>query len=372
MEGKPTVSHRRFKAMRVASLILCLGVFVFSAVPAQAASALPPGHKAVKYSRWAYPSQTSYGPLENGLGSTGMAPASGAFLTLPFMGPHYITSIFDHCYPDYQPRDQICRYDGTVASARVGGPDPTFSAGFAQTPGGHDYLYYAGHDGYDYGLFYEPVAAAAPGRVVLANWLVPGCHTCLSGQTVEIDHGNGLMTFYGHLSHIWVDKGQYVSRGQVIGISGMTGTATGPHLHFGVYYMNGRGPVDPYGWSGSYADPYTRDQGDLWLGGSPRFAGIDMPRVTIKATRDPSNEKAVDVSWSSPGDGTVFTVSYVTPDGVMHGWTGSRGSGHATFTGTRGQRYWFWASVKTSQGWSAGAGSDTAVIPRTTAGPTEN
>src|SRR5207302_638336 len=87
--------------------------------------------------------------------------------------------------------------------------------------------YYSGHDGYDYGLYYEPVAAAAPGRVTVANWLVPGCHTCLSGQTIEIDHGNGLLTFYGHLSRIDVSKGQYASAGQVIGLSGMTGNRSG-------------------------------------------------------------------------------------------------------------------------------------------------
>ncbi|HYL08162.1 MAG TPA: M23 family metallopeptidase [Candidatus Udaeobacter sp.] len=353
--------------MRVAALIVCLGALVLSALPAQAASALPPGHQPVKYTRWTYPSQMNYGPLETGVGSTGMAPARGAFLTLPFMGPHYITSIFDHCYPDYQQRPQICRYDGTVASVKVGGPDPTFDAGYAQSPGGHDYLYYSGHDGYDYGLFYEPVAAAAPGRVILANWIVPGCHTCLSGQTVEIDHGNGLMTFYGHLSHIWVDKGQYVSRGQVLGISGMTGTATGPHLHFGVYYTNGRGPVDPYGWGGSSPDPYGKDQGDLWLTGSPRFADVALPQVTVTAVPDPAQQTAIDVSWSSPGDGTVFTVYYVSPDGAMHSWTGSHGAGSAKFAGKRGQDYWFWARVTTSLGWSAGGGSGVVTIPRTTA-----
>ena len=358
--------------MRVFALILCLGIFAFGALPAQAASALPPGHKPVKYTRWSYPSQMSYGPLETGAASTGISPAPGAFLTLPFMGPHYITSLFDHCGPNYNVTGRICRYDGTVASAKVGGPDPGFTAGYAQTPGGHDYLYYSGHDGYDYGLYYEPVAAAAPGRVILANWLVPGCHACLSGQTVEIDHGNGLMTFYGHLSHIWVDKGQYVYRGQIIGISGMTGTATGPHLHFGVYYIDGRGPVDPYGWGGSYPDPYGRDQGDLWLSGSPRFAGIAMPKVTITAVPNATNDKAIDVSWTSPGDGTVFTVYYVTPDGSMHSWTGSRGAGHATFVGSRGRTYWFWATVKTSLGWSDGGGSDTTMIPRGTAGIPQN
>ena len=355
-------------AMRVVVLIFCLVSFVLSALPAQAASALPPGHKAIKYSRWSYPSQIAYGPLETGYGNTGMGPAPGAFLTLPFMGPHYITSIFDHCFPDYNQRDQICRYDGTVASARVGGPDPTFDAGYAQTPGGHDYLYYSGHDGYDYGLFYEPVAAAAPGKVILANWLVPGCHTCLSGQTIEVDHGNGLLTFYGHLSRIYVSKGQYVARGQVIGISGMTGTATGPHLHFGVYYMNGNGPIDPYGWGGATPDPYPKDLGDLWLTGTPRFANIPMPKVTINAGAEQDNPAAIDVSWSSPGDGTAFTVYVVTQDGNIRPWRQSGGTGSGTFVGGLGQKYWFWATASTNLGWGDGAGSPVVQVPHASHG----
>ncbi len=349
--------------MRVVFLFVALGLFLLSAVPAQAHSALPPGHQPIQYSRWAYPAQVTYGPIENGAGNLGQAPSSGAFMTLPFMGPHYITSIFDHCGPNYNVSGRVCRYDGVVASATTGGPDPTFNAGYAQTPGGHDYLYYSGHDGYDYGLYYEPVAAAAPGRVTLANWLVPGCSTCLSGQTVEIDHGNGLLTFYGHLSKIYVTKGQYVRRGQVIAISGMTGTATGPHLHFGVYRTNGGGPVDPYGWSGAGADPYSRDLGDLWLTGSPRFASIPLPRATITAEPQADNPYAVDVSWSSPGDVTAFTVYVVAADGALRGWKQSSGPGSATFVGRPGESYWFWATVSTNLGWGDGGGSPVITMP---------
>jgi murein DD-endopeptidase MepM/ murein hydrolase activator NlpD len=343
-----------------------------SALPVQAQSALPPGQAQGKYSRWAYPSQVSYGPIEDGGGDTGIGPARGAFLTLPFMGPHYITSLFSHCYPDYGSYSRVCRYDGTIASAAVGGADPTFDAGFAQTPGGHDYLYYAGHDGYDYGLYYEPVAAAAPGRVIYANWLNPNCHECLSGQTIEIDHGNGLLTFYGHLSQIKVSKGQYVARGQVIGISGMTGTATGPHLHFGVYHLNCNScPVDPYGWSGSYPDPYNRDVGDLWLSGSPRFASIPLPSVTLSASSEVDSPATIDVSWSSPGN-VAFTVYYVTQSGLRQAWTSSRGNGSATFHGKAGQRYWFWASATSDLGWSDAAGSPVIQVPHLNHGETLN
>jgi murein DD-endopeptidase MepM/ murein hydrolase activator NlpD len=357
------------KAMRVFVSLLTLGSLLLFAQPAQAHSALPPGHAPIKYTRWSYPSQIRYGPLEDGLGNIHEAASPGAFLTLPFMGPHYITSIFDHCGPNYNVSGHLCRYDGVVASARVGGPDPGFTAGYAQTPGRQDYLYYSGHDGYDYGLFYEPIAAAAPGRVILANWLVPGCHSCLSGQTVEIDHGNGLMTFYGHMSHIWVDKGQYVYRGQVLGISGMTGTATGPHLHFGVYHLNGAGPVDPYGWAGGGADPYPGDLGNLWLGGSPRFASITWPRVTLTATSSRDNPTTIHVRWSSPA--TVrFTVYYVTQDGVRHSWHSSQGNSSATFRGRSGQTYWFWATARSWLGWTDGGGSDVISVPHLNHGET--
>ncbi len=349
--------------MRVVASVLTLGSLLLFALPAQAHSALPPGHKQIKYSRWSYPSQINYGPIETGIGETGEGPSRAAFMTLPFMGPHYVTSIFDHCGPNYNVSGRLCRYDGAVASANVGGPDPSFDAGYAQTPGGHDYLYYSGHDGYDYGLYYEPVAAAAPGRVMLANWLVPGCETCLSGKTIEIDHGNGLLTFYGHLSSIGVSKGQYVRRGQVIGISGMTGTATGPHLHFGVYRMNGGGPVDPYGWSGPGADPWSKDAGNLWLTGSPRFADVQVPSITMSATAELDDPTLIDVWWASPGT-MSFTVYVITQDGRRVVWTTAHGNGSATFHGKRGQTYWFWANATSDLGWSDAAGSDVVRVAR--------
>jgi murein DD-endopeptidase MepM/ murein hydrolase activator NlpD len=197
---------------------------------------------------------------------------------------------------------------------------------------------------------------------MLANWLVPGCETCLSGKTVEIDHGNGLLTFYGHLSRIDVSKGQYVTRGQVIGISGMTGTATGPHLHFGVYHMNGGGPVDPYGWGGSSPDPWSKDVGDLWLGGSPRFASIQMPSVTVGAAPQLDNPANINVSWASPGS-MHFTVYAVNQNGVRTLWTTTTGNGSATFHGKPGQRYWFWASATSDLGWNDAAGSDVVRVP---------
>ena len=349
--------------LKLSAAALAIGLQILFAVEAQASPALPPGQKAGAYARWSYPSQMPYGAIEYGNAVTGEAPAAGAFLTLPFMGPHYITSLFDHCSPNYTANGRLCRWDGQVASKTVGGPDPGFTEGYAQTPGSHDYLYYDGHDGYDYGLFYEPVAAAAPGRVMLAGWAVPSCHSCLSGLTVEIDHGNGLLSYYGHLSEIGVAKGQYVQRGQVLGRSGMTGTATGPHLHFGVYYINGTGPVDPYGWKGSFPDPYSHDIGDLWITGSPRFAGVAMPHVSVNATADPADPTAITVSWSSPGAGDVFNVNYVLQDGSMKPLTGAVRAGSLVFHGKPSQSYWFWVTVRTNLGWTDAGGSLTVSVP---------
>jgi len=72
----------------------------------------------------------------------------------------------------------------------------------------------------------DPVRATANGKVVSAGW--SGGY----GRMVEIDHGNGLSTRYGHLSEINVKVGDPVRIGQVIGEVGSTGRSTGPHLHY--------------------------------------------------------------------------------------------------------------------------------------------
>lgn len=61
-----------------------------------------------------------------------------------------------------------------------------------------------------------------------------------------IDHGNGLSTYYGHLSEVLVRVGQFVEQGQVVARSGNTGLSTGPHLHFEIRRFGE--PVDPLPW----------------------------------------------------------------------------------------------------------------------------
>lgn len=75
----------------------------------------------------------------------------------------------------------------------------------------------------------DPVVAANSGRVILSRDLF------YTGQAVYVDHGLGLMTGYYHLSKREVSEGQWVEKGEVIGLVGATGRVTGSHLHWSVF-----------------------------------------------------------------------------------------------------------------------------------------
>lgn len=97
--------------------------------------------------------------------------------------------------------------------------------GFRRNPfGGRSYEFHPGLD--IAGERGDSVIAPANGTVVKAGW--QGGY----GNLIEIDHGNGLITRYGHLSRINVAIGDTIERGELIGLIGSTGRSTGPHLHF--------------------------------------------------------------------------------------------------------------------------------------------
>lgn len=101
--------------------------------------------------------------------------------------------------------------------------------------GGNSYEFHSGQDiDAPWGA---PVIAGADGNVTFVGWQNG------YGQLVVIDHGGGLTTRYGHLSHIDVSQGQTVTRGQFIARVGSTGRSTGPHLHYEVRINDE--PVNP-------------------------------------------------------------------------------------------------------------------------------
>jgi murein DD-endopeptidase MepM/ murein hydrolase activator NlpD len=101
------------------------------------------------------------------------------------------------------------------------------------------------HLGYDLAVTqHVGVEASNDGRVVYAAPLG------IYGNCIVVDHGYGLQTLYGHLSHIDVHEGDMVKRGQVMGTSGQTGMAGGDHIHFGML-LDGI-QIDPKEWWDSH------------------------------------------------------------------------------------------------------------------------
>jgi len=96
------------------------------------------------------------------------------------------------------------------------------------------------HAGLDIGAGWgSPIVAAADGQVIGAGWA--GGY----GREVQIAHGGGIVSLYGHMSEIVAQPGSFVRAGQLIGYVGSSGLSTGPHLHFEV--RQGGNPVNPLG-----------------------------------------------------------------------------------------------------------------------------
>jgi murein DD-endopeptidase MepM/ murein hydrolase activator NlpD len=101
--------------------------------------------------------------------------------------------------------------------------------------GGPGYEFHSGQD--IEAAWGTPVVSGASGKVAFTGWQNG------YGQLVVVDHGGGLTTRYGHLSHIDVEVGQAIARAQFLGRVGSTGRSTGPHLHYEVRINDE--PVNP-------------------------------------------------------------------------------------------------------------------------------
>ncbi len=210
------------------------------------------------------------------------AQTTSPFLNRPYYGTKSITSYFDHEFPNYAQNNIFTRYDGVLWTNT---PVDAINCNTGINC-------YDGHDGIDFGNFdplsnyYEPVLAAASGYVARAEWDNSNNRYFGYGLVIEISHSNGYRTRYGHLSSIAVEQGQFVTSGQIIGTAGKTGNADGVHLHFGVLDINNQ-PVDPFGWSGNYTDPWSNlpNMPALWIGGAP----IPSPQYSHTSIIDNGN-----------------------------------------------------------------------------------
>ena len=127
--------------------------------------------------------------------------------------------------------------NGTLSSPFGGRSDPLSGEG-------------AFHTGVDLSAVTgTPVHVTADGVIATAGW--SGSY----GKLVVVDHGNGVETYYAHLSQFMVVPGQEVRRGQVIALSGGTGRVTGPHMHYEVR-LHGT-PVNPYKYLAKAPPPTT-------------------------------------------------------------------------------------------------------------------
>jgi len=151
----------------------------------------------------------------------------GPALPLDEMGLATLTAKMSRLEEDLRAYEGILRQRGYTPT--VWPVDGTLEGGFGgrRNPfGGPGFEFHSGQD--IEAPWGAPVVAGASGRVSFVGWQNG------YGQLVVVDHGGGLTTRYGHLSHIDVDLNQTVSRAQLLGKVGSTGRSTGPHLHYEV------------------------------------------------------------------------------------------------------------------------------------------
>lgn len=117
------------------------------------------------------------------------------------------------------------------------------------------------------GAIGTPIYSMAAGKVMLAE------HHYYSGNVVYVDHGQGVISMYGHMSAITVKKGDVVKKGQELGKVGATGRVTGPHLHLSLYIQGVA--VD--------AIPFVKEKLEFVGGPTPEQARPPVPKKKKKA-----------------------------------------------------------------------------------------
>lgn len=256
--------------------------------------------------------------------SLAVPQAPAPFMHRPYYGSASITSrtisFFDHDKPWYANDSVFVRYDGrkwthaTVSNCSAG------------------VNCYDGHNGYDLGLYFEPVLSSAAGTVIRSGWYNAVNHNSSFGLWVAIDHGNGMSTAYGHLSAVTVAVGDHVGAQWQVGTSGTSGAATGPHLHMSAYYMPRWQSMDPFGWSGSGRDPNVVPDRYLWTnnptapGSAPDLSGQRAyPGAIVVDDSDPGCRRSG--SWSASSAASDFR-------GSTHWTTTTSGPARATATWT--------------------------------------
>ena len=176
------------------------------------------------------------------------AGSGGPALPLDEMGLATLTAKMSRLEEDMRAYEAVLRERGyTPTIWPVNGKLEGGFGGRRNPFGGSGYEFHSGQD--IEAPWGAPVVAGASGRVTFVGWQNG------YGQLVVVDHGGGLTTRYGHLSHIDVEVDQTVSRGQLLGKVGSTGRSTGPHLHYEVrindqpvnpmQYLLETGPIHP-------------------------------------------------------------------------------------------------------------------------------
>src|SRR5690242_318842 len=165
---------------------------------------------------------------KSGVVGNGRTPGSGGpALPLDEMGLATLIAKMGRLEEDLRSYEAVLHERGNTPS--IWPVNGTLEGGFGgrRNPfGGPGYEFHSGQD--IEAPFGAPVIAGASGTVTFVGWQNG------YGQLVIVDHGGGLTTRYGHLSHIDVEADQTVSRAQLLGKVGSTGRSTGPHLHYEV------------------------------------------------------------------------------------------------------------------------------------------